>query len=159
MVNDPVPIKSANVSASGDDDYSLAMSDGSPRTTKRKPDFVMPRLQWLEKLMPDNKDFGLDDWVTTVCRDSGDVLAARKKASKEGLRLSWNDIAQCWEVKAGKTLDEAHLAFLNKTFDTENILVTPGKLDICLSVWQQYLTSFDRQRGYARSQQEGQENA
>jgi hypothetical protein len=159
MVNDPVPIKSADVSASGDDDYSLAMSDGSPRTTKRKPDFVTPTLQWLQKLMPDNKDFGLDDWVTMVCRDHKEVLTARKKASKEGVRLSWEDITQCWEVKAGKTLDKEHLASLDRTFDTDNILVVPGKLHICLFVWQEYLTSFGRQRGYAPSQTEGQQRA
>ncbi|KAJ2911931.1 hypothetical protein MD484_g8479, partial [Candolleomyces efflorescens] len=127
MVNDPIPIKSADVSASGDDGHSLAISDGMPRTTKRKPDVTKSRLRWLRSLIPQNKDFGLKDWVKALRSEHEQFLEARKKAAKEGSRLSWNDITECWEVKAGKVLDGEHLAYLDRTFDASNIVVASDK--------------------------------
>ena len=150
MVNDPIPIKSADVSASGDDGHSLAISDGMPRTTKRKPDVTKSRLRWLRGLIPQNKDFGLKDWVKALRSEHEQFLEARKKAAKEGSRLSWNDITECWEVKAGKVLDGEHLAYLDRTFDASNIVVASGELRAFLSVWRSHLTIQQTNRLCAR---------
>ncbi|KAJ2935812.1 hypothetical protein H1R20_g1282, partial [Candolleomyces eurysporus] len=130
MVNDPIPLRSANVSASGDDDDGLAVSKSATRSTKRKPDILDPSIRHLQGLMPENEHFGLDEWVQMICHQHDKIMAAHQKASKRGYpgtRLSWNDVTHCWELKSGKQLDEEHIAWLDKTFDIESILTTPEK--------------------------------
>ncbi|KAJ2934509.1 hypothetical protein H1R20_g2644, partial [Candolleomyces eurysporus] len=130
MINDPIPLRSANVSASGDDDDSLTISKSTTRSTKRKPDILDSSIRHLQGLMPENEHFGLDEWAQMICHQHDKIMAARQKASKQGYpgtRLSRNDVTHCWELKSGKPLVEEHIAWLDKTFDLENILTTPEK--------------------------------
>ncbi|RXW15793.1 hypothetical protein EST38_g10061 [Candolleomyces aberdarensis] len=123
MVNDPIIIKSADVSASGVDDSSLELSMDAPQCTERKPDIIDPRIAHLRKLMPESQDFELDDWINVVGHKVKELREARDKASPAD-KTSWDDISHCWELKSFRILRDLHIAFLDQAggFTVENAL-------------------------------------
>jgi hypothetical protein len=142
MVNDPITLKSSDISASSED-TGLEVTENAPRCTKRKPDVIGPKIAHLEKLMPECVGYTLDQWIGIVNHKSKELREARKKALPSD-RTSWNDTSEAWEFKFTNILKDSHLAMLDPAggFKVKDIF-DHGKSQSRFSLFN-YLTTLDR---------------